>query len=88
MEKKICPVVPDTDATGIFSGDAEEHTHTHTHTHTQKHIPLLARRGGKKNSISSSEAQLKPSALPGLHCLSRVILLLQLRAWCSKPDFP
>ena len=34
MEKKICPVAPDTDTTGIFSGDAEEHTHTHTHTET------------------------------------------------------
>ena len=83
MEKKICPVVPHTDTTGIFSGDAEEHTHTHTETHTT----LGPSRGRKKNSISSPEAQLKPSALPGLHRLSGVILLLQLRAWCSKPDF-
>ena len=40
MEKKICPVAPDTDTTGIFSGDAEEHTHTHTHTHTETHTTL------------------------------------------------
>ena len=44
MEKKICPVVPHTDTTGIFSGDAEEHTHTHT----LKHIPLLAQAGEER----------------------------------------
>ena len=60
---------------------------THTHTHTETHTTLGPSRGRKKNSISSPEAQLKPSALPGLHRLSGVILLLQLRAWCSKPDF-
>lgn len=38
--KEVCPVVPDTDTTWIFSGCWR--------THTQKHTPLLARAGEER----------------------------------------
>ena len=61
--------------------DAEEHTHRNTH-----HCWTKQGRKGKFHfeSWSLTEAPSYPRPVPP----APGDLLLQLRAWCSKPDFP